>query len=332
MRIKTLGLVAASLLALVAAAPVAGAADGNPLEKTNGFYVDPDSNPAHWVSRNSGTTADKIKAAISTKAGARWFGNWSGDIRKAVDSFSYQADVADKLPILVAYNITGRDCGGDSSGGAGSPEAYRTWISNFADGIGGKPAVVIIEPDALAQLDTVVNGKPCLPGADRQTRLDLLKYAAEQFAAKAPNTWAYLDGGNATWIPAATMADRLDAVGVKSVRGLAINVSNFHTTTASANYGKAVSAALSNKYGYTKPFVIDTSRNGNGPKSDGNGGYEWCNPAGRKLGATSQVGGGAEMLLWIKVPGDSDGRCGIGKDIEAGTFDPDLALRLIEGR
>lgn len=186
MRIKTLGLVAASLLALVAAAPVAQAADGNPLEKTNGFYVDPDSNAASWVSKNPGIKAGQIKAAISTKAAARWFGNWSGDIRKATDNYSWNADVADKLPILVAYNIPGRDCGGHSGGGAGSPAAYKTWISNFADGIGGKPAVVIIEPDALAQLDEVVDGKPCLPGAERQTRLDLLKFAAEQFAAKAP--------------------------------------------------------------------------------------------------------------------------------------------------
>ncbi|EME64355.1 endoglucanase [Amycolatopsis decaplanina DSM 44594] len=317
MRIKTLGLLAASLLALVATP--AQAADGNPLEKTNGFYVDPNSNPAVWVKDHPGSTADKIKAAISTKAGARWFGNWSGDVKKAVDGYTYAADVADKLPILVAYNIPGRDCGGHSGGGAGSPEAYRTWISNFADGIGGKPAVVVIEPDALAQVD-------CLPTGERQTRLDLLKYAAEQFAAKAPNTWAYMDGGNSTWIPAATMADRLDAVGVKSIRGLAINVSNYKTTADSANYGKAVSAALSSKYGYTKPFVIDTSRNGNGPL-----GSEWCNPAGRKLGTTSQTGGGAEMLLWVKVPGDSDGKCGIAPNVEAGQFSPDLALRLISG-
>jgi endoglucanase len=73
-----------------------------------------------------------------------------------------------------------------------------------------------------------------------------------------------------------------------------------------------------------KPFVIDTSRNGNG--SNG----EWCNPAGRKLGTTAQVGGGAEMLLWVKVPGDSDGVCGV-SSYEAGQFDPDLAIELING-
>ncbi|SDY47332.1 endoglucanase [Amycolatopsis xylanica] len=296
-------------------APGTAFAAGNPLEKTNGFYVDPGSNPAVWVRDHAGDPrAASIKSAIASKPGARWFGNWSGDIRTSVDAFTYAADVADKLPILVAYNVPGRDCGGHSGGGAGSPEAYRTWISNFAAGIGGKPAVVIIEPDALAQLD-------CLPAADRQTRLDLLRYAATQFAEKAPNTWAYMDGGNATWIPAATMAQRLDAVGVRSIRGFTINVSNFHTTADSAAYGRSVTAAL----GHPAQFVIDTSRNGKG--SNG----EWCNPAGRKLGTPTQVGGGADLLVWAKVPGDSDGDCGIGKGIPAGTFSPDLATRLITG-
>jgi endoglucanase len=37
------------------------------------------------------------------------------------------------------------------------------------------------------------------------------------------------------------------------------------------------------------------------------------------------------MLLWVKVPGDSDGKCGIGAAIPAGTFSPDLAMRLVNG-
>jgi len=37
------------------------------------------------------------------------------------------------------------------------------------------------------------------------------------------------------------------------------------------------------------------------------------------------------MLLWGKVPGDSDGDCGVGKGVPAGTFSPDLAMRLVNG-
>jgi endoglucanase len=37
------------------------------------------------------------------------------------------------------------------------------------------------------------------------------------------------------------------------------------------------------------------------------------------------------MQLWIKVPGDSDGSCGYGTGVPAGTFSPALAQHLITG-
>ncbi|OJH39157.1 glycoside hydrolase family 6 protein [Cystobacter ferrugineus] len=299
-----------------------GGTDGGsgPLAMTNGFYVDPNSNPSAWVKANSGDSrAASIQSAIASKPMARWFGNWNSDITSAVSSYVGAAAAAGKLPVLVAYNIPGRDCGSHSGGGAGSPEAYRTWISGLASGIGNRPAIVLIEPDAVAQLD-------CLPDdTARQTRLGLLRYATEQLRDRAPNTWAYLDGGNARWIAADTMAQRLHSAGVSNIRGFVVNISNFYTTAESISYGNAVSAALSSRYGYGKPFAVDTSRNGNG--SNG----EWCNPGGRKLGTLSQVGGGAELLLWVKIPGDSDGTCGIAPNTPAGQFSPDLAIRLING-
>jgi hypothetical protein len=88
----------------------------------------------------------------------------------------------------------------------------------------------------------------------------------------------------------------------------------------------AINAALSADYGYTKPFVIDTSRNGDG--SNG----QWCNPDGAKLGSTDQIANdGAEMLLWIKTPGESDGNCGTGDGTTAGQFVPQIAYDLIYG-
>ncbi|MEV8376630.1 glycoside hydrolase family 6 protein [Kribbella sp. NPDC056861] len=311
---------AAAALAVVAACTTANAVPaGDPVSMTTGFYVDPNSNPAVWVRNNpSSPDAATIRTNIAEKAGGRWFGNWSGDIKQAVTAYTTAADTADKLPILVAYNIPGRDCGSHSGGGAGTPAAYRAWISQFADGIGNRPAVVVIEPDALAQLD-------CVPAAEKQTRLDLLKYAVNQFAAKNPNTWAYMDGGNATWIAADEIARRLKLVEVGKIRGFALNTSNYYRTAESATKGNAIRAALNSP----AQFVIDTSRNGNG--SNG----EWCNPAGRKLGDTSRDGrhisGTVDSLLWLKVPGDSDGDCGVGTGVPAGTFSPVLAKRLIAG-
>ncbi|ONI82083.1 endoglucanase [Saccharothrix sp. ALI-22-I] len=284
---------------------------------TSGFYVDPNSNPAVWVREHptDGRMPD-IRASISTKPMARWFGSWSGDIGSAVGGYVGAADAADKLPVLVAYNIPGRDaCGGHSGGGAGSPEAYRTWISNFAGAIGTRPAVVVIEPDSLADFN-------CMTPEAVTARNAMIRYATEQFRDRAPNTWAYLDAGNARWVAANTMASRLNAAGVQNVRGFAINVSNYHTTAETVTYGNAVNGSLP---GYSKTFVIDTSRNGNG--SNG----EWCNPGQRKLGTTAQTGGGAEMLLWVKVPGDSDGNCGTAPNTPAGQFDPEIAFRLVFG-
>jgi endoglucanase len=80
--------------------------------------------------------------------------------------------------------------------------------------------------------------------------------------------------------------------------------------------------------GSTQPvthFVVDTSRNGQGPWAGG--GYpdnqDWCNPPGRGLGLAPTTDTGdplADAFLWIKVPGESDGQCTRGT---GGTTDPE---------
>jgi endoglucanase len=73
-------------------------------------------------------------------------------------------------------------------------------------------------------------------------------------------------------------------------------------------------------------FVIDTSRNGRGPWDSPDGVYsdpeEWCNPPGRGLGPRPTHHTGNELVdahLWIKVPGESDGKCYRGT---SGPLDP----------
>ncbi|MFI7062172.1 hypothetical protein ACIBL3_14405 [Kribbella sp. NPDC050124] len=66
-------------------------AAGNPVQLTNGFYVDPSSNPAVYVKQHPNETA--IRDKIASKAGGRWFGNWSGDIKAAVTSYTTAADL-----------------------------------------------------------------------------------------------------------------------------------------------------------------------------------------------------------------------------------------------
>ncbi|PJJ71952.1 endoglucanase [Diaminobutyricimonas aerilata] len=80
-------------------------------------------------------------------------------------------------------------------------------------------------------------------------------------------------------------------------------------------------------------FVIDTSRNGQGPWTAPVGKYTdpevWCNPPARGAGLTPTTETGEPLIdayFWIKVPGESDGQCyrGTGgpEDPERGMIDP----------
>lgn len=77
-------------------------------------------------------------------------------------------------------------------------------------------------------------------------------------------------------------------------------------------------------------FVIDTSRNGIGPWNHegryGDTHEDWCNPPGRGLGARPDTTTGTPLVdayLWIKVPGESDGKCYRGT---AGPLDPERGI------
>ncbi|MGI4982034.1 MAG: glycoside hydrolase family 6 protein [Janthinobacterium lividum] len=284
------------------------------------YYVDPDSNAAVWVRHHpDDPRAREIAQRIAGVPAARWFGDWNLDIGAAVATFVGAAAAVQRIPMLVAYDIPDRDCGGASTGGARDTDAYRRWIDAFARGIGEKTAIVIVEPDALAQV-------ACRPAPQAQeSRLVLLRYALSSLRHNAPGARVYLDAGNAHWIPAQEMARRLEAAGIRDARGFSLNVANFHPTRASVAYAAAINDALAKAFGHTKAVVIDTSRNGNGSIG------QWCNPPGARLGDTPVALSPRVLLGWVKGPGTSDGPCGVGPTLRAGTFSPDLAVRLIEG-
>lgn len=293
---------------------VVTAQDTNPLAGAK-LYVDPSSNARQqadaWRESRPLDAAQMDK--IAARSSADWFGDWNSDIRAAVDARMTTIAAAGALPVLVAYNIPLRDCSGYSAGGAGSPDAYRAWIRAFAAGIGTRPAVVILEPDALAALN-------CLTSEDRATRLASLKDAIEVLAAQGKVS-VYVDAGNSAWVSASDMAQRLTSAGIAKARGFALNVSNFRWTSESATYGRAISDAIAGK-----PFVIDTSRNGVGPTADS----QWCNPDGRALGPIPAASpeSRVDAYLWIKRPGQSDGTCNGGPS--AGAWWADYALGLAQ--
>jgi endoglucanase len=233
---------------------------------------------------------------------AFWFtGGTPRATRRAVNRVVTAAANRAAVPVLVAYNVPGRDCSLYSAGGARSARAYRRWVDAFAKGIGARPAIVIVEPDALASL--------C-----GRKRIANLRAATNRFEALTA-TNVYVDAGHSNWEPSATMARRLKRV---HATRFALNVSNFRRTAELVGYGRKIGM----------PFVIDTSRNGRGPW---HGKEDWCNPPRRGLGArpTTSTGiRGVDAFLWVKPPGESDGECADGKDPPAGRWWPRYALGL----
>ena len=280
------------------------------------LYVDPDSDAKRQADawRTSRPEDAKQMDKIAAGADADWFGDWSGDIRAAVDARVTKITEAGALPVLVVYDIPNRDCSGYSAGGASSPEAYKTWIRAFADGIEGRKVAVVIEPDAVALTN-------CLSETEKATRFALLKDAVNVLEAQG-KTATYVDAGHVSWIPAAEMSSRLTDSGIAAADGFSLNVSNFRTTPESTSYGKDVSSRIGGKH-----FVIDTARNGLGPSPDN----QWCNPSGRALGEKPGAATADPLVdayLWIKPPGESDGSCNGGPS--AGQWWPEYALGLAQ--
>jgi endoglucanase len=283
--------------------------NANPLDGQN-FYVNPASK-AKAAADGVNPPSPELNAIANTPT-AYWMDNLS---TPAVDAtYISAAQAAGTMPILALYGIPHRDCGSFAAGGFGSADAYKGWIDGVAGAIGGGPAAVILEPDALAMAD-------CLSPGQRQERLDLMSYAVDTLT-RNPATALYVDAGHSRWVSADKMAGMLNQVGVAKARGFSLNTANFFSTGEEIGYGDAISGMTNGAH-----YVIDTSRNGAGP-ADGE--MYWCNPSGRALGAaptTATGNGNVDAFLWVKRPGESDGSCGRGEP-GAGRFVNSFAVDL----
>lgn len=291
-------------------APLQQEATSNPLAGKR-LYVDPNSDAqrqAETMRRSRPQDAALLKQ-IADRPVARWLGGWVTDIGREVETAVSTITGTGALPVFVAYNIPGRDCGSYSAGGAGGADAYRAWIRAFAGGLRGRQAIVLLEPDALAGMD-------CLDAAGQQQRLALLKDAVHTL--KAQRAVVYVDAGNAHWRPVEVMASRLQQVDIAVADGFSLNISNYIATSVNVAYGERLSRLLGGAH-----FIIDTSRNGLGSATD------WCNPRGQALGVAPTTNTGHPLIdafLWVKQPGESDGTCQGGP--KAGSWWTEIALEL----
>ncbi|MDR7383460.1 glycoside hydrolase family 6 protein [Promicromonospora iranensis] len=310
-RTRTAALAAALALMTTGAVAVSQSAAADvtspePAPAVSDLYVDPGTQAyAAWEAA-SGTDKDLL-AKIALTPQSYWVGNWADadHSRAEVADYTGRAAAAGQTGMLTVYAIPGRDCGNHSGGGVPESE-YARWVDTVAEGIEGSP-IVILEPDALAQLGD------CDGQGDR---VGYLRYAAASLTAAGARV--YIDAGHSGWLSAGEAAQRLQLIGFTDAVGFALNTSNYQTTADTQAYAEQVSAQVGGR-----PYVIDTSRNGNG--SNG----EWCNPRGRALGEQPRLVDDAtslDALLWVKLPGESDGACNGGP--AAGQWWQEIALEL----
>jgi endoglucanase len=281
------------------------------------LYVDPNSQ-AQRQSEQWRTPRPDDAAAMDLLAAqpvAAWFGTEAGEpvaeMSEDVQRLVSAATSRGLIPVLVAYHMVRRDCGGYSAGGAHSFSDYKAWLNALAESIGQREAIVILEPDAITETE-------CATNTELSDRMNMLSWAVARLKNNT-KIKVYVDAGHPNWVPADIMVDRLQKSGIMEADGFALNVSNFVTTEKNIWYGTQISQNLGGKH-----FVVDTSRNGRGATN------EWCNPDGRAIGDKPTLLTGHELVdafLWIKVPGESDGTCNKGPS--AGSWWPEYALGLV---
>jgi endoglucanase len=321
-------------------------------------------------------TGAQLLIRMVTTPQAVWFtGGTPQQVHDSARDTVREAAEQEATPVLVAYDVPGRDCAQFSAGGALDKASYLAWIDGLASGIGRARAIVLLEPDSLGLLPSSCGGpKPGFPFDDTD-RLAELNSAVDRLEQQ-PNVSVYLDGTHSAWLAVGDAASRLVQGGVQRAQGFFVNVSNYQLTPNLTQYATWISdciafandpeeggwrlghysfcnsqyfpvvlspfsvwgssAAAANAWYAanmgtavaTTHFVIDTSRNGQGPNSmaafanapfnqpasvistlqAGN----WCNPPGAGVGVRPTANTGTPLLdayLWIKIPGESDGQC-----------------------
>ncbi|MFT4234244.1 MAG: glycoside hydrolase family 6 protein, partial [Microbacterium sp.] len=405
---------AAVLLALGSSAALAADDDSDSSTGLPGstLFVDHESTTWQAAATLDGQAKEDAEL-LGSYSSATWLsGGTPEEAEATADRVVTAAAERGEMPVLVAYDIPYRDCVQYSAGGAPDSADYQEWIDAIVDGIEGRPATVILEPDGLGIIPHYVafDGQAdwCQPAELDPTeapadRFQQLNDAVDSFKA-SPNTSVYLDGTSSAWLGVADIANRLYQAGVERADGFFLNVSNYQYTENLRYFGNWITeclayatevdpgnwAACRNQYvgapdggalsqyvrwfdssvsgetgdstgdvsalnayyadllsgsGVTPSahYVIDTSRNANGPWQYPVGIYgsqheDWCNPPDRGAGVrptTVDTGSPyADALLWVKTPGESDGKCYRNtdgpQDPERGMEDPDAGQWFVE--
>jgi endoglucanase len=300
------------------AAPAAKA--GQDPRKTRGLFVDP-------LMSAAAQEEQVYRDEIGRYPQAFWVIPEAYDadvVRQKVRDYTSRALAARTTPVVTIYGIPGRDCGMYSSNNPlKTAPQYRAWIRQVTQGLKSQHAMVILEPDALPLFSSTAVSCPTKPDGWRA----MLRFAMKRLSTSG--AWVYLDAGHSNWTPYDRRPSVLKQAGVEFGRGISTNVSNFRPTSDEKQYAQTMLTGLRHLGIKGLHYVIDTSRNGAVPSSDGN---DVINPTWARLGAPPKLrfDGVFDGTLWVKQPGESDGEKNDGP--RSGLWCDRLADRLLDRR
>jgi endoglucanase len=236
-----------------------GASHTNPLAGMPwGVYTGPYYNSIYPNYQAARGRNRQLLAKIALKPLMFTFGAWFADSDARSVAQDFIASVTQGNPAVLSQVAIfrldpweGQACP-NGSWNAADQRSYKTWINNFAAGIGSSRVALILQPDL-----------PFAVCAPSPVPLQLVNYAAHRFNA-LPHTTVYVDAG-ARYFPSFNAAvSMLERAGVSSVRGFALNTSEYDTTSSEIEYGARLVQALAAAGIRNKHFVISTAQNGAG--------------------------------------------------------------------
>jgi endoglucanase len=201
-----------------------------------------------------------------------------------------------------------------------SRPTFERQINEMADGTGNRPAVYLLELDAVGASKCEAD-KGALSAWEGDIGYEIDKLSS------LPHTVVYVEAGYSDGNGPAYTASVLNAVGINRIRRFFTNDTHINWTMKEIKWAERVSTLTHGAH-----FIVNTAQNGHGPLLNPHpvtqGNEDLCNPPGRGLGPLPTTAPGfpfADGFLWTHVPGNSSG-CGGGPP--AGTFWMARAIRL----
>ncbi len=224
------------------------------------------------------------------------------------------------IPILTTYFLYQQGYCETLAQILASRPTFERQINELAAGIARRPAVMLLELDAVGSSSCMIG--PALTAWEGDIRYEINKISA------LPHTVVYIEGGYSDAEGPAYTAQVLKAVGVGKIRGFFTNDTHLNWTSSEIRWADQVSAMTGGAH-----FIVNTADNGRGPLLNPDpatqGNEDLCNPPNRGAGPRPNTDTGfphVDAFLWVHVPGESSGTCNGGT--AAGSFF--LARTLVE--